>query len=212
MKGCRPMLKIEIRRVAQTFTGRNRLRNRALFILGATCGFRIQELLSLRVKDVVFEGQVVDRVTVQKKNTKGAIESRNTPLLNVAREAVLDWITSGLWQRGYVSPETFLFRSECGVNQPISPRQAYRVLVRNYEQNHIVGKLGTHTMRKTYAKFLYEDFQNRRAQGESVDPLPLVSKGLGHKSLNSTMSYLSFITEDIDISAANYERRVFGGL
>ncbi len=193
----------------QAFTGRNRLRDRALFLLGVTCGFRIQELLSLRVQDVVFEGRVVDRVTVQKHNTKGSIESRNVLLLGVAREGLLDWITEGLWRRGYVSPETYLFRSEFGVNRPIGPRHAYRVLAHNYRRNHLAGKLGTHTMRKTYAKFLYADFQERRARGEPVEPLPLVSKGLGHKSLNSTMSYLSFMTEDIDISATNFERNVF---
>lgn len=211
MKGARPLSKIEIRRILPTFQGRLRQRDRALFVLGVTCGFRIQELLSLRVKDVILEGEVVTRVTVEKCNTKGRVESRNVQLLNIAREYLLDWITNGLWQRGYVSPKTYLFKSEYGVNRPISARHAHRVLTRTYERNRLSGRLGTHCMRKTYAKFMYEDFQARRASGESIDPLPNVSKALGHKSLNSTMSYLSFLTENIDISAANLERNLFGG-
>lgn len=210
MKGTRPLTKHEIRRVERSFEGRLGSRDRALFILGATCGFRIQELLSLRVQDVIYEGLVVDRVTVEKQNTKGSIESRSVMLLGVAREALLGWIEQGLWKRGYVSPETFLFKSEHGVNQPISTRHAHRVLTRNFRSNHLKGKLGTHCMRKSYARALYKDLERRRSQGEPLDPLPLVSKGLGHKSLNSTMSYLSFMTEDIDTSALNFEREIFG--
>ena len=211
MKGTRPLTKREICRVLPAFQGRLRLRDRALFVTGITCGFRIQELLSLRVKDIILAGEVVNRVTVEKRNTKGRTESRNVQLLDTAREYLLDWITNGLWQRGYVSPETFLFKSEYGTNKAISPQHARRVLARNFERNRLPGKLGTHCMRKTYAKHMYEDFQVRRAAGESIDPLPNVSKALGHKSLNSTMSYLSFMTEDIDISAANMERNLFGG-
>jgi len=161
------------------------------------------------VKDVIFEGVVVGRVTVEKRNTKGSAESRSVELLGTARESLLTWIQEGLWQRGYISPETYLFQSEYGVNRPITARHALRVLSRNYEQCRITGKLGTHSMRKTYAKFLYEDLQERRANGEAVDPLPITSKGLGHKSLNSTMSYLSFMTEDVDTSARNFERKLF---
>ena len=212
MKGARPLNKREINHILPDFRGRNRLRDRALFTTGITCGFRIQELLSLRVKDIILAGKVVNRVTVEKRNTKGRIESRNVQLLDTAREYLLAWITNGLWQRGYVSPETYLFKSEYGVNRPISARQAHRILTRNFERNRLPGKLGTHCMRKTYAKHMYEDFQARRAAGESIDPLPNVSKALGHKSLNSTMNYLSFMTEDIDISAANMERNLFGGI
>ncbi len=210
MKGTRPLTKHEIHRVLESFRGRLRLRNRALFLLGVTCGFRIQELISLRVQDVITEGVIVDRVTVEKRNTKGCIESRSVKLLEVARNGLLDWITKGLWQRGYVSPATYLFRSEYGLNNPISPRHALRVLTRNYEQNRLAGKLGTHSMRKTYAKLMYGDLVERRARGEAVDPLPITSKGLGHKTLTSTMSYLSFLTEDVDTSAANVERKIFG--
>lgn len=211
MKGTRPLTKREICRVLPSFQGRLRLRDRALFVTGITCGFRIQELLSLRVKDIILAGEVVNRVTVEKRNTKGHLESRNVQLLDTAREYLLDWITNGLWKRGYVSPETYLFKSEYGMNRPISARQAHRILTSNFERNRLPGKLGTHCMRKSYARFMYKDFQTRRAAGESIDPLPNVSKALGHKSLNSTMSYLSFMTEDVDISAANMERNLFGG-
>ena len=211
MKGTRPLIKREICRVLPAFQGRLGLRDRALFVTGITCGFRIQELLSLRVKDIISAGEIVERVTVEKRNTKGRIESRNVQLLDTAREYLLDWITNGLWQRGYVSPETYLFKSEYGVNRPVSARHAHRILTRNFERNRLPGKLGTHCMRKTYAKHMYEDFVARRAAGEPIDPLPNVSKALGHKSLNSTMNYLSFMTEDVDISAANMERNLFGG-
>lgn len=210
MRGTRPLTKHEINRTLSAFKGRLQLRDKSLFLLGCTGGFRIQELLSLRVKDIIQDNQIVERVTVEKRNTKGSIESRSVKLQRVTRNALLEWIQNGLWQRGYVSPSTFLFKSENGLNKAISTRHAYRVLTKNYKRLGFAGKLGTHSMRKTYAKFMHRDLVRRRAQGDPVDPLPLVSISLGHKSLNSTMSYLSFMTEDIDKSSTNFMQEVFG--
>ncbi len=53
-------------------------------------------------------------------------------------------------------------------------------------------------MRKTFAAKVYQRLSQRRAAGEPVDPFRLTSKALGHKNLNSTDAYLSFLEEDID--------------
>ena len=210
MKGCRPLSAEEVRKVVQTFEGRYRERDRALFVLGVCCGFRISEMLSLRIGDVLQGGVVPERVAVRRCNTKNKTETRDVKLLGAARDAILVWVQLGLWQRGYVRPDTFIFKSQVGRNRPISRRHAYRVLKRNYVQNRMAGKLATHTMRKTYAQFLYQDLVERRAKGETVDPLPLTSKGLGHLNIKNTMKYLSFLEQDINISMVNFERRLFG--
>ncbi len=46
------------------FAGRYAVRDRCLFVLGVTSGFRVSELLSLRLRDVVRGGLVVRDVTV----------------------------------------------------------------------------------------------------------------------------------------------------
>jgi integrase len=49
MPGCRPLTDDEVDLVLQSFGGRYALRDRALFCLGIYTGFRITELLSLRL-------------------------------------------------------------------------------------------------------------------------------------------------------------------
>jgi integrase len=55
--------------------------------------------------------------------------------------------------------------------------------------NELTGKIGTHSMRKTFASKVYEQLNGR---------LERVQKALGHKNINSTVAYLSFREEDID--------------
>ena len=64
MKGCRPLTDEEIDLVLASFFGKYESRDRALFLLGLKSGFRISEILSLKVKDVCRNGRMVDRVTV----------------------------------------------------------------------------------------------------------------------------------------------------
>ena len=49
MKGCRPLTDTEVELMQAGFGGRYATRDRALFLLGVESGFRISELLSLRM-------------------------------------------------------------------------------------------------------------------------------------------------------------------
>jgi integrase len=64
MAGCRALTDREVELVSKSFGGRYALRDRALFLLGVHTGFRISELLSLRVRDVWAYGRIVDVLTV----------------------------------------------------------------------------------------------------------------------------------------------------
>ncbi len=52
MRGTRPLTDEEIEIVSGSFSGRFELRDRALFLLGVKSGFRISELLSLRLNEI----------------------------------------------------------------------------------------------------------------------------------------------------------------
>src|SRR5687767_8066268 len=52
MKGCRALTEAEVALVQRSFGGTYAARDKALFLLGVKSGFRISELLSLRVADV----------------------------------------------------------------------------------------------------------------------------------------------------------------
>ena len=103
MKGCRPLKDEEVEIVAKSLN----IRDRCLFLLGCKTGFRISELLSLRVKDVWKYGKIVKRVTVRRKNMKKKVESRSVVLAPVAKDAVAAWLSN----LGTENPKCFLFKS-----------------------------------------------------------------------------------------------------
>lgn len=188
MKGCRPLEDAEVQDVASSFAGRFALRDRALFLLGVKSGFRISELLSLRIGDVVKNGRLVDRVTVSRRHMKKKIEGRTVVLNPEAKEALAVWIAELEAVRA-VTRETFVFLSRKGGNRPIGRKHAWRILNEAYEVNELSGTLGTHSMRKTFAN---------RVHVLLGRDLVKTQRALGHKNINSTVSYLSFLEEEID--------------
>ena len=183
MIGCRPLTDREIEMVRQALVGRDR----ALFVLGVYSGFRISELLSLRIKDVVQHGELLDRVTVQRRSMKGKGQSRSVVLHPKTKEALRPWLATLLLADD--NPHGFVFRSRKGQNRPISRVQAHTVLRDAFNSCQLSGRLGTHSMRKTFANRAFEN---------SGRDLLRTAKALGHKSVNSTISYLSFKSEEID--------------
>ena len=174
MIGCKPLTDAEL--AAVTFRGKFATRDRALFILGVKTGLRISELLSLRV------GDVAERVSVARKNTKGRREGRSVALHPAARTAVASWVAEA--ELGAEEP---LFRSREG--GAITRNAAYKILKGAFSRAGVTGKTGTHSMRKTFAAKLYDALDR---------DLVKVKAALGHKDINSTVSYLSFETSEVD--------------
>jgi integrase len=187
MKGCRPLSDEEITVVSRSFGGTYAARDRALFILGLKSGFRISELLSLRVGDVLQHGRLVDQVTVRRAHMKQRMEGRTVPLHAEAKHALAAWIDE-LRDGGRCPATTYLFRSRQGGNRPITRIQAWQILTEAYRTNELTGKLGTHAMRKTFAAKVYTRLQH---------DLVKTQRALGHRNINSTISYLSFCEDDV---------------
>jgi len=188
MKGCRPLTDEEVEIVAKSFGGRFAARDRALFLLGVKSGFRISELLSLRLADVVQTERIVDRVTVQRRNMKKKTEGRTVLLHPDAKTALTEWVRQ-LTADGYMTDDALVFQSRKGRNQAINRQQAWKILREAYQANELSGKLGTHSMRKTFADRIYDRLGR---------DLVKTQRALGHRNVNSTVSYLSFREEDID--------------
>jgi integrase len=188
MKGCRPLTDEEVMLVQQSFGGVYAARDKALFLLGVKSGFRISELLSLQVGDVAQHGRLVDRVTVQRRHMKNKTEGRTVLLHPEAKAALATWLLS-LRQTPGCTAQTFVFRSRKGGNRPISTVQAWRILHEAVTTNELTGKVGTHAMRKTFANRVYHQL-NR--------DLVKTQRAMGHKNINSTVAYLSFVEAEID--------------
>jgi integrase len=88
-----------------------------------------------------------------------------------------------------VTRETFVFQSRKGGNRPIGKIQAWKILNEAATTNELPGRVGTHAMRKTFAKWVYEKLGH---------DLVKTQQALGHRNINSTVSYLTFAQEEID--------------
>ena len=188
MLGCRPLSEAEVVATLAAFSGRFAVRNKCLFTLGCKTGFRIAEILSIRVKDVVQNDGIVDRILVSAKHMKGKERSRTVLLHPDVKIAISAWITD-LHRMRPPNPDCFLFPSQIGVNRSLSRSQVAKVLKDCFQPNGIGGKLGTHCMRKTFANRVYELLDH---------DLPKTQRAMGHTNINSTIKYLSFREEDID--------------
>jgi integrase len=187
MKGCRPLTDQEVALISRSFGGTYAARDRALFIVGIKTGFRIAELLSLRVGDVWQHRRVVDQVTVRRAHMKQKREGRTVPLHPDAKAALAAWLLRLREQPG-VTAHTPVFRSRKGGNRAISPTQAWRILREACATNELTGKLGTHCMRKTFAQKVYHQL--------GYD-LIRTKRALGHQQISNTERYLSFAEADI---------------
>ncbi len=188
MAGCRPFNRDEVQRVLSHFQGESVLRDQAIFLLGIRSGFRISELLSLRLTDVISRGEIVDRVRVERRYMKGKTSSREVILHPEAKSALATWINH-LRQTESVTPETYLFLSRKGENKPINRKHYFRILKAACEKAGVTGAIATHSLRKTFANRVYEKL--------NFD-LVKMQKALGHRNISSTIHYLSFRQEDVD--------------
>lgn len=189
MIGSRPLLDEEIDIVAQILLTQGETpfkaeRNCLLFIIGHRTGFRISELLSICVKNCFAYGTSTPRITVERRNMKGQKQGRSV----AAHPQIMEYIQHFIikWN---MEPNDVLFPAHCVHGKSLSRISAWKILDNAFEAAKLTGILGTHCMRKTFAKRVFD-----RLDGDLMG----VQRALGHKDINNTVKYLSFAQEDID--------------
>lgn len=139
------------------------------YAMGLKTGFRVSELLSLKVKDVFYStGELRSLVTVERRNMKGKNKSRSVPLSEQSRKFIkehskvdLNYLERPLFDFGRIAANLFLdkARKRAGIEQ----------------------RIACHSMRKTFAAKVYS---------LSGCDLTVTQKAMGHASINSTIQYL----------------------
>ncbi len=181
MKGTRPLDNVEIRKVSRAFNGVFAVRNQSLFMLGVSVGGRISELLALRVNDVWQNGKPVKDLLFDLSIVKGGEVSRAVPVNADGRQAIDNIIAWQVELYGNIDPTRPLFPSRNGQGSQMMTRKAAHDLLKNaFEAAGLNGKLGTHSLRKSYAQRLYEQ----------TNDIYAVQEMLGHKSVITTQRYL----------------------
>ena len=181
MKGTRPLDNTEIRKISEVFDGTFADRNRNLFMLGVSVGGRISELIALKVNDVWQNGKPVADLLFDRNIVKGGEVSRAVPVNIDGRQAIERLIAWHLDRYGDADPQRPLFPSRKGQGlQAMTRIAAHNALKNAFEAAGLNGKLGTHSLRKSYAQRLYEQ----------TNDIYAVQEMLGHKSVVTTQRYL----------------------
>lgn len=181
MKGTRPLDNAEIGKISETFEGTFAVRNRGLFMLGVSVGGRISELIALKVNDVWQNNKPVKDLLFDQNIVKGGEVSRAVPVNVDGRQAIEDLTAWHLELYGNVDPKRPLFPSRKGKGlQAMTRIAAHNALKDAFEAAGLNGKLGTHSLRKSYAQRLYEQ----------TNDIYAVQEMLGHKSIVTTQRYL----------------------
>lgn len=186
MPGRRPLTSAEERQLLRVVRSL-RARDRALITTQWMTGFRISEVLSLRVKDILRNGEIVDKIGIAPRNLKGGYgRTRWVPVLPELNRALARHLGS-LRQRYELSGDLPLFLSRQnnpnGSARPLSRESARTILHEAFRQAGVAddGRLGTHTLRKTWAQSVYE------AAGHDI---VLLRSALNHSDVSVTQAYL----------------------
>jgi integrase len=185
MKGSRPLTRQQVKGLlALTST----IREQTLLTLGFCTGYRISELLSLKVSDVSTNGIIHSHVTVKAANTK--TKTGRSVLLNTDAQKALRRLMDVIGTNANGQSPLFVSRKhdKNGNLKAISRQQAHDLLKALFAKIGEFGNVSTHTLRKTFAARIYEQ----------TGKLEIVQIALGHKSINSTISYLAFGNDDLN--------------
>jgi integrase len=144
MAGCRRLTDTEVRRVKKVLGDSQR--DLCLFILGLRTGFRISELLRLKVSDVAG----MKKATVAKQGMKGKLRERTVILHPEAIEAIDAYL-----KESQLPPESWLFPSRKCQGEAITRHHGWVILKNAYNALGMTGKVATHSMRKTFAMNVY---------------------------------------------------------
>ena len=163
---------------------KNGTRDYMLFYVGINSGLRISDLLKLNYDDI--------------RNKDGNMKSHISIIEKKTNKPKMFPITNGLYAelekytRNMRSGE-YLFKSQKGVNRPISASQAYRIIVAA-GANVGLTEIGTHTLRKTFGYHHYQQFHD----------IAILQQIFNHSSPSITMRYLGLNQDTIDKSYYNF--------
>lgn len=196
------------------FVGEEKLRNRAIFCLGISTGYRIKEVLQHKIGDVMNRTRVSDYVELPRRLRKGKAMGQTKRLAKFAQKALQEHIDQELERAGKQKYgqifDQWLFPSQkvhrkTGESKHVGTSHASLIFREAFNRCDITGAVATHSMRKTFAAKVYQKaIKDFRAGKIDIEPLRIVQMHLGHVNIANTISYLSFLTYELDDSQFNY--------
>lgn len=161
-------------------------RNKMLFLIGVNVGLRASDLMQLRWSyfykdDMTFKKSYVLQPKKQKKTGKFVEIFFNKTVQKAVENYVSEYPVEDL--NGY------LFKSRKGDN-PITERGLWKIIVDVAEDAGIEKNVGSHSLRKTWARTIYD-----RAEDKS-DALVMLQECLRHSDSLTTLRYIAIMDEE----------------
>ena len=189
----RPFTDPEFSSLSSHFAATGQTRNLLLLKLGCGTGYRISELLALRVRDVWTGTDVAREVMIARRNLKGgkgayhrAVRGRRVPLAEPVREA----IQGHLAKIGTQNPDQAIFSTTQGHGEPMDRSAVYRVLTEACRRCGIdTARISTHSLRKTFVGRIYK---------ASNHDLIATQRIVGHTNPATTARYLETDSAQLD--------------
>lgn len=141
MEYVNPIKDVEQIYTIKTILQKQSQRDLLLFVLGINTGIKISDLLFLKVEDVWDGTKMKEFLYIRDEKS----DRKQAFYLNSQVEMVLKTYLAHLNYRN----TDFLFKSKKN-EQPITRQQAYRIINHAAKEAGVSGKIGTHTLRKTF--------------------------------------------------------------
>jgi integrase len=159
-------------------------RNYIMFYTGINTGLRVSDIIKLNYNDIRdLNGNMKSHITIIEKKTG---KMKKFPIYN-GLYSELEKYTRNM------KPSEYLFKSQMGNNKHITTTQAYRIIV-NAGKNICLTEIGTHTMRKTFGYWHYQQYHD----------VAMLQTIFNHSSPSITLKYIGINQDEIDKSYRDF--------
>ena len=141
-----PIKDIEQINAMKSILQKHSQRDLLLFVLGINTGIKISDLLFLKVENVWDGTQMKEFLSVSDDQNEEAQTYYLNSRVKMALEPYLAQVK--------FKKNDYLFKSKKN-DQPITRQQAYRIIHNASVEAGVIGKIGTHTLRKTFGYHAY---------------------------------------------------------
>jgi integrase len=209
METVQPIRDISKIREMESVLKESNYRDYIMFRLGIYSGYRISDIVKLRVIDL----RNKEYFQVEENKTGKTRKIKIHPEFKLELDAYLlnkkdnEYIFSSKKYTNMVKFKTRVINEDTNnmntkyidiandaPNSPIGRCQAYRILNNAARQIGITEEIGTHTMRKTFGYHLYMNSADKNGYKDII----MVQKLLGHSSPEVTLRYIGIMQEDED--------------
>lgn len=161
-------------------------RNKMLFVIGVNVGLRASDLMQLRwsyfyKNDMTFKEFYV----LQPKKTRKTGKFVKIFFNQTVKKAIENYVN----EYPIDDLDDYLFKSRKGDN-PITEKGLWKIIVDVAEDAEIEKNVGSHSLRKTWARNIYD---NAKDKGEA---LVMLQECLRHSDSLTTLRYISIMDEE----------------